>query len=342
MPPNKHNKPRSEIQSPPRAAAGNMACAIVRKLRRPDFQTVSRRGLKWLQSPALNRVPGLVHAFSTRAGGASQPPAEGLNLGFVKSDRPARVTGNRKRFLGALGVAGLQLAEVHQIHSTVVTRLAREPRGKLVYLYCDQMAPARSGSGSPPGDALVTDQPGILLAVRCADCVPVLLADADRPAVGAVHAGWKGMLNGIVEKTVGEMRRLFGSRPSRLTAAIGPSIRACCYEVGEEVAAAYGGRFPNAEKFLSRADARKIPSDHQPFSSRFFSLSPLDPRANPAPCPHLNLIAVAQYQLRRAGVPVAHIHVADYCTACRTDLFFSHRKEGSRTGRMMAVIGIRR
>lgn len=311
----------------------------MKKLRRADFQIASRRKLKWLRSPAFARGSNTIHAFSTRIGGTSRAPAEGLNLGFTKADRRSRVEENRREFLAGLRAENFQLAELHQIHSTFIMAVGYEANGGVAILPSGYPASRKAGSRLPQGDALVTDQPGILLAVRSADCVPVLIADADRPAVAAVHAGWKGMLEGIVEKTVGEMRRLFGCRPAGLRAAIGPSIRACCYEVSEELAGAFCGRFVNGEKFLSRAGGKKL-SGQRSQPARFLSPLPVGSQADSAPHPHLDLAAVAQDQLRRAGVPASHIQTAPYCTACRTDLFFSHRKEGSRTGRMMNVIGI--
>jgi copper oxidase (laccase) domain-containing protein len=122
------------------------------------------------------------------------------------------------------------------------------------------------------------------------------------------------------------MRRVFGTRPRDLLGAIGPSIRACCYEVGEEVQEKFLSRFDQGERFF-----RKMPRPAPTIAERY-------PKA---PALHLDLVAVARAQLESAGVAPAHIEVADFCTACRTDLFFSHRKEGSGTGRMMALIGIR-
>jgi purine-nucleoside/S-methyl-5'-thioadenosine phosphorylase / adenosine deaminase len=246
---------------------------------------------------------------------------------------------NRKGFLGALSAGGFDLAEVHQIHSTLVFRVLRARGGKLQYLPSGYSLPSRTGRPTPQGDALITNEPGILLSVRSADCVPVLLLDPERRAVAAIHAGWKGMLGCIAEKTVGEMRRLFGSRPAAMFAAIGPSIRACCYEVGEDLAGAFCGRFAEGDRFV-----REPPEDRRgrdPYPPPFVSQKPPGHGTDRAPRPHLDLVAAARYQLRRAGLLSSHIELADFCTSCRADLFFSHRKEGSHTGRLMAVIGIR-
>lgn len=179
--------------------------------------------------------------------------------------------------------------------------------------------------------------------MRSADCLPVLLADVRRRAVAAIHAGWRGALAGIIEKTVGEMVRLFGSRPGDLIAAIGPSIRACCYEVGDEVENAFNGRYPNGEEFFRAAPHDKTETEiARRYPLLFLSKQPPGHGPEPNGRKHLDLVAVARYQLLRAGLSTTRIKVANCCTACQTDLFFSHRKEGSGTGRAMAVIGIER
>jgi hypothetical protein len=186
---------------------------------------------------------------------------------------------------------------------------------------------------------MLTEEPGILLSVRTADCLPVLLVDPKHRAVAAVHAGWRGALARLVEKAVGEMRRMYGSEPESLVAVLGPSIRACCYEVGEEVEEAFQGRFPHADKFFRKAS--EPPASHpqrRPLS--FLNMQPPGHDSTCAPPIHLDLVAVAQDQLLVAGLAPHHVAAVDFCTACHTDLFYSYRQEGSRTGRMLAVIGV--
>ena len=140
------------------------------------------------------------------------------------------------------------------------------------------------------------------------------------------------------------MGRAFGSDPGDLIAAVGPSIRACCYEVGQEVIEAFRGRFKTSEDFFKvrqagggTARARSLRHRLQLLSARAAGHDPHN-----APTVHLDLIAVARSQLQAAGLHPSRVHVAPYCTACRTDLFYSYRKEGNSTGRMMAVLGMRR
>jgi purine-nucleoside/S-methyl-5'-thioadenosine phosphorylase / adenosine deaminase len=310
----------------------------------PSFRLISKGGLKWLACAAWGRESWAVHAFSTRLGTRGGALARGLNLGYTPGESRARVERNRAAFFKTIGARDFELAEIHQVHSTLIYRVRRGKHGAIEYLPSGY--PAGEGQGPPQGDALMTDEPGILLAVRTADCVPVLLLDSKRRAVAAIHAGWKGMLGGIVEKTAGEMRRQFGSRPGDIFAAVGPSIGACCYEVGEEVAEHFRGGFADGECFVVspelEEDSGGSAQKRAPYPPPFLSKAPPGHGPDPAPRPHLDLVAAARYQLLRAGVLSSRIAVAGLCTATRTDLFFSYRKEGNHTGRMMAVIGIRR
>ncbi len=284
------------------------------------FKMVERAGLRWLECTSFARRPWVVHAFSTRQGGKSDEPATGLNLGFTERDNRASVKRNRDQFIRSLRAEMFILAELRQIHSTNVYQVARSVRDGLEFLPCGIKAPRELRGRLPQGDVLLTDRPGILLSVRVADCLPVLLLDPHERAVAAVHAGWRGLLGRVAEKAVGEMVRLFGSRPKELLAALGPSIRACCYPVGPEVVDAFCGSFQHGEKYFQTQ-----PGKENGTSS----------------AAHLDLAEVARDQLRSAGLTLRHIETAEFCTACRTDLFYSYRKEGSSTGRMMAVIGIR-
>jgi YfiH family protein len=298
--------------------------------------------MSWLESPILARLPWLLHAFSTRLGGLSRGAAAGLNLGFIAGDTRRNVVENRRRFFACLGAADCSLATLRQVHSTHVYQVGRDLSGGLVYFAAGSPVPQASPDDALIGDALITDQAGIVLSVRTADCLPILLADPTGRAVAAVHAGWRGGLRRIVEKAVGVMRATFGSDPGRMLAAVGPGIHACCYEVGEEVVAAYCGSFVHGERFFRPVapdcSSRELRDRHP-----LLFLSPHPPGHTPqlGPSARLDLAAVVVAQLRATGIPAGNIAVCSYCTSCRTDLFFSHRKEGGRTGRMMAVVGIR-
>jgi polyphenol oxidase len=270
-----------------------------------------------LQAPNLAKIPWLVHGFSTRPGGVSALDDQRvLNTGAVEWDSRENVMENRRRLQSAAGGAKLQFIPLSQFHSDVVCAFESVPQ-----------EPCR-------GDASVTRTPGLLLGVQTADCVPILVVDAKKRAVAAIHAGWRGTLQRVLGKTVGRMQMEFGSRPQDLLAAIGPAIGGCCYEVGTEVASAFAAQFSNAADFFD-----ELRTGDEPNPLQWLNMMP--PGHQPPPNRVLlNLKAANRWQLLNAGVPEQNIVTSDLCTACRTDLLFSYRKEGSRSGRLMSVIGI--
>ena len=209
---------------------------------------------------------------------------------------------------------------MRQIHSSVIHRVDEVPAQPL------------------QGDGLITNRPGMVLAVRVADCLPVLMADPVRRAVGAFHAGWRGTLARIVEKGVGEFRRQFGSDPADMVAAIGPGIHRCCYEVSEDLRDKFGSQFAYAgelfeEVFSSDPVRRKYPL--------LFMNQRAPGHGEPPRAAHLDLVEANRRQLLEAGVRQENIWISDLCTSCRTDLLFSHRREKGVTGRMVGAIGIK-
>jgi YfiH family protein len=240
-----------------------------------------------------------------------------LNLGFVEWDTRENVLENRRRFLSALGAGELALVPLKQFHSDVV--------------HVFETAPADVCRG----DASVTNQPGLLLAVQTADCVPILLVDPRKRAVAAVHAGWRGTLQRIVTKAIGRMQMEFAANPADLFAVLGPAIGGCCYEVGTEVSSAFLAQFPNAAEWLDEPRAGDEPNPLQ-------WLSRMPPGHQPPPkSVHLDLRMANRAQLLAAGLQAKNIFVSDLCTACRKDLLFSYRKEGAQSGRLLSVIGVR-
>ena len=166
---------------------------------------------------------------------------------------------------------------------------------------------------APEGDALVTKAEGVSIAVKTADCLPVLIADPDNKAVAAVHSGWRGTLKQIAAETILTMQKVFRSDPARLLVAVGPGIRSCCYEVGPEVSVLFEDRYP--ENGISVAAPGR--------PDKFL----------------LDMPQTLKIQLNAAGVVPENIHDLGLCTCCNTDTFFSYRAEGKHSGRMMAVIG---
>jgi YfiH family protein len=274
--------------------------------------------LRVLQVPAFAKLPWLVHGFSAREGGVSALDAEKvLNLGFTDWDARKNVLRNRQLFQAALGAKEMSLAPPKQIHSDLVRWFASASEDTIY------------------GDAAVTNQPGVLLAVQTADCVPILLVDKKKRAVAAIHAGWRGTLRRIAAKAVGHMQMHFGSKPGDLLAAIGPAIGGCCYEVGTEIAADFLSQFADAPDFFDEFRTGDEPNPVQ-------WLNQMPPGHQPPPKNVLLDLHKANHsQLRAAGVPDKNIFISNLCTACRPDLLFSYRKQGAKSGRMMAAIGIR-
>lgn len=290
-------------------------------------------GLEILTTKMFEPVPWVVHAFSTRKGGASRlKGVAALNLGFVDWDLRENVTGNRSAFVRAISGARApsklsakigreeSLITLRQIHSDVVHVCSR--------------APAEPSQG----DAILCGQPGLLLGIQTADCVPILLADPRRRVVAAAHAGWRGTLARIAAKTLGRMQLEFGTRPEDVIAALGPAIGPCCYDVGPEVAQAFSGQFAEAGEWFE-GPFERLATGEEPNPLPWLTMMP--PGHEPPPeRVRLDLRAANRWQLVHAGLNPRNIAVSMLCTGCRTDLFFSYRKEGAGTGRMMSVIGI--
>ncbi len=295
------------------------------ELKRPAPKAViAANGVQWIAVPEWKKLTWLWHGFSTRKGGVSRvycaegAPGE-LNLGLTATDAPEAVHENRRLLTEAItGNTETPLRLVKQFHSNLV----RE---------------ARSNGTVCKGDGLITDEPGILLAVQTADCIPVLVADRKKRVVGAFHAGWRGTVQRIVENGVGRMRLFYGSHPKDLIAAIGPGIGVCCYGVGDEVMSAFESQFTYArelfrEVFDSDPVRKKYPMLF--LTQRAPGHSPIGPQL------HLDLMEANRRQLLDAGLSPRAIHITGGCTQCDRELFFSHRGSQGFAGRMMSVIGI--
>jgi len=288
----------------------------------PAWAIRRARGVQVAESRALGKLGWLVHGFSTRPGGASVLDGKpALNLGFTDWDERERVAANREKFAAALDAREMPLVTLRQFHSDVI-HVAAAP--------CTE---------APKADALITGTRGLLLGVQTADCVPILLADTRRRVVAAVHAGWRGTLARIVVKTLGRMTMEFGTRARDVVAALGPAIGRCCYEVGPEVAQAFAAQFPSAADWFD-GPFEQLAHGEEPLWLPWLTMMPPG-HVLPPPRVQLDLRASNRWQMTDAGVPEKQIAVSELCTACRTDLLFSYRREGAKTGRLMAVIGIK-
>jgi len=262
--------------------------------------STSSDGPMILQSPSLARHPEVVHGFCGRPGGVSPTPFDSLNLSAAVGDDPSNVRANLERVAAQTGVAADRFVFMNQVHENAV-RVVHE---RDLHRYRDAW---------PEVDALVTDRKGLALCVRTADCLPVLLYDKQAGAVAAVHAGWRGIAGGVLQATVGELSSRFGASPKRVYAALGPCIRPCCYRVGQDVAWAF-------------REYRTDPGVLAPASGKGGWT--------------LDLAAAARSILRKLGVKSDRIDSMDLCTSCERKEFFSHRRDGAPTGRMLNFVGM--
>ena len=240
-------------------------------------------------------VDGLVHAVFTRLGGVSRGPFATLNVGSNVGDDESALAENHARIYAHLGTRGDRVASARQVHGNRVA----------------EVRAAGGGQVQPNTDGLVTRTPETGLLLRFADCQPVLLYDPEKHALGLVHAGWRGVAQGIARRAVEAMRKAFGSRPEALLAGLGPAIGPCHYTVGKEVAAVMAYALPDwKEAMLPDGDGWR-----------------------------LDLSVANAQQLAAAGVH--QVEQAGLCTVCHSDEFFSHRADNGRTGRFATVAYLR-
>lgn len=234
------------------------------------------------------------HAFSTRIGGVSEGPFATLNVAVGPGDRPDHVAENLRRFSAELGVDPEVLYQTSQVHGATV-RLIDPDDDRLEVLHDE-------------ADALVASSPEVAIGIRTADCVPILVHDATTGMVAAIHAGWRGVVGGVIPSAVAHLA-IRARSPKGIVAAIGPCIGVECFEVGEEVASAIAESAP---------DVDVVDRTHEK--------------------PHVDLRVAVRSQLRALGIDDAAIEDVAGCTRCDAERFFSHRRDGARSGRLLAAI----
>lgn len=257
------------------------------------FEQHTTEGVRFYTSHALD---GVTHAFSTRVGGVSRPPFDSLNLGSSEHDEKKDILQNYTLFTSAVGVDADSLVFTKQVHGDVVRVVEPWHRG--------------NGFTRPSEwecDALITNHAGLALTIFWADCVPVLLYDPVAKAIGAAHAGWRGVASGVVLKTAAAMVERYGCR--NIHAAIGPSIGACCFETRDDVAGALRSVFGELPKYIVPAEPGRY---------------------------NIDLKGINAWLLRRAGI--TEIDISPLCTCCLDDEFFSHRRSGATRGTQAAII----
>lgn len=251
------------------------------------------------------------HAFSTREGGVSSlEHTKALNLAFGRGDSDEVVLKNLEIFAEAVGIDPHGIISVPQIHSDIIYKVGRADAGEGYY----KRANIREGDG------YITDEKGITLGVKAADCVPILF-EADKGgkvvAVGAVHAGWRGSVAGIAAKCVRMLCEEYGVAPKDIRAAIGPCIHKCCYEVGQDLREAVENRLGGEV-----ADLFVVPSTC--VEDKYFC----------------DLVGLNRHLLLDAGIIPENLEIIDLCTCCHPELFFSHRFSKGKRGTMLNVISL--
>lgn len=259
-----------------------------------SIQTTKIGTLEYLTAGGIDAP----HCFTTRYGGVSEGIWESMNIGPSRGDDLSNVVENYRILGDALGFVPEDVVIARQTHSDIVRRVGREHRGAGLF-----------GEKLPECDALITNEPHVVLMVSTADCTPILFHDPVTGAVGAAHAGWRGTASAIGAKTVEAMCREFGCRPENIRAAIGPNIGPCCFETDADVPQAMVAAFGEEVRQHIRSAGNKY---------------------------YVNLKEINALSLRRAGV--RHIDISCDCTKCQPVRFWSHRITGLQRGSQGALI----
>jgi YfiH family protein len=252
--------------------------------------------MEFLTSPRLLQL-GFRHGFSLRIGGAN-PPSPALNQGSFISENRDHLAENYREIERTVGCAPDRLFELTQVHGAVVRPVDSR----------DRVGDVRRENG----DALVTREPSVAVGVRVADCLSLLLADPSTGAVAAVHAGWRGVVAGVVDAAIAALVTRAQTRVERVEVVIFPHIRSCCFEVDESVA----GRLA------------AVCATREVVDNRYRK-------------PHVDLASIVKAQLNLSGITDDRIDDVAGCTRCQADRFFSYRRDGELSGRHLAAIAVR-
>lgn len=272
----------------------------------PNMKVNEKNGVTYLTYPAFDKIPGILHGFSTRLGGVSQGIYAAMNLSFTRGDDEEAVRENYRRLAGAMGFSPEDIVTSDQTHTTNVRVITEKDRGNGITRprpYTDV-------------DGMVTNVPGLVLATFYADCVPLYFVDPVHRAIGLSHSGWRGTAGRIGAVTVARMQEEYGSNPADIRAAIGPSICQDCYEVSEDVIREFQSAF--APEY---------------WPSLFYS--------KPNGKYQLNLWEANRRILLDSGIPASQISLPNLCTCCNPNFLFSHRASQGKRGNLAAFLSLR-
>ncbi len=283
-----------------------MTCRDIELRRAGNDRTVElfeKKGVPFLAFPALEKIPGILHGFSTRLGGVSTGALASMNLSFSRGDDPEHVRENYRRIAETVGFSTEDMVFSYQTHTNHVRVVTEKDRGKGYVTDRDYQ----------DVDGLVTDVPGLVLVTFYADCVPLFFVDPVHHAVGLSHSGWRGTVSDIAGVTVRTMQERYGSDPGEMTAAVGPSICRSCYEVSEDVILLVREQYPRRIWPLlydAKADGKY----------------------------QLDLWEACRQNMLRAGIRPERIFVTDVCTCCNPDILYSHRASQGKRGNLAAFL----
>lgn len=287
----------------------------------------------FLQFNNFQRFPNLIHGVFTREGGYSQPPYRGLNTsGALRGgDNLDNVVRNRQLALHSLELDGYPCVTLWNVHGAdILIHDTRHNTWRTDWAYRSYYEQAWTPLEIHKGDALITQQRGVAIALSFADCTPIALYDPIEQVIGIAHGGWRGTARGIAIATIDAMRENFGCEPRNIYAGIGPTIGPCCYEVSQTV----------QDLFMGLQDFEDVPTQEQYRSlvreSAVFSIVDLPDKESL----RLDLWETNRRQLLLAGLLPKHIEVAEMCTSDSVNHFFSHRAEHGKTGRFPMIMAL--
>lgn len=275
--------------------------ARYRQHARHGFTLRENEGVHFCSVPSIDETGRFVYVFTTRLGGVSDGCFESLNLSVTRETNQCNKKENYQRAARSAGVAPGSLVLVNYAHGTGIESVTAAN--------CGEGLSRETTLG--PCDALVVREPGVTALTLHADCVPIVVADPTRGAGAVAHAGWKGTLGGLPEKLVRQMANDAGGSAENLLCAVGPHIRSCCFEVGDDVAEMFSDAFGPC-CVVQKENGRKS----------------------------VDLEAAILVQFARAGVPPGNITLADECTFCEDELYYSHRRDHGATGAMGSLLAV--